>query len=73
VDSVIKKGCQEHDELKKLKKRGADGFQWSGVDDYGLQWGLDWNDKGDDCQSLQCSDVFDIFKSDETCKSIPLQ
>ena len=70
--STIGKGCQNHDELKNLKKRGADGWEWSGMDDYGLQWDLDWNDKGDGCD-MKCADVFDIFKEDNKCKRLLCQ
>ncbi|KAF2653177.1 hypothetical protein K491DRAFT_680775 [Lophiostoma macrostomum CBS 122681] len=62
----VNSACQGHDELRRLKKRGSNGWAWDKVEDVNgntLQWAFDWNDKGGQC-SMKCEDAFKIFEDD---------
>ncbi|KAF2114463.1 hypothetical protein BDV96DRAFT_600430 [Lophiotrema nucula] len=64
-DDEVHSACQQHDELKRLKKRDNNAFWWTNVDGNGVQWSFDWNDKGN-CD-FQCEDIFDYFQDDRDC------
>ena len=63
--------CRDHLELRRLKKRATNHWDWKKVDyvdgQY-LQWGFNWNDKGEKCE-LNCDDLFSAFEFDEKCEN----